>query len=216
MPLKPKQPHLSAEHWTRGKARHEGDLIVLEDPEHYRLFRGKGIPFALAGVRDPQDAVHFANTYGLLRSGRNAGEQRERFRDWQQDIDRILHAIDLYVTSQPGSDTMDLAMLLDECLSDVRIGVIGHMAAADRYSLIWQSHPRDLLGFAYYELAALMIEEREFRYCIECGRPFLVTDRRQQFDSPTCSNRVRHRRWVEGKRQRESAGVPVDAGNQSV
>ena len=212
MPLKPKQPDLSAEHWTHGRARHEGDMIVLEDPQPYRLFRGKGIPFALAGVRDPSDAVQFATTYGLLRSGRNAGVQRERFRDWQTDIEQILHAIDLYVTRPPGADSIELAMLLDECLAEVRIGVTAHLAAADDWSLMWQSHPRDLLGFAYYELAALMIEEREFRYCIDCGRPFLVTDRRQQFDSATCSNRVRHRRWLEGKRQRESAGA-VDAGN---
>jgi len=104
---------------------------------------------------------------------------------------------------------MELAMLLDECLSDVRIGVIAHMTTADKRSLIWQSHPRDLLGFAYYELAALMIEEREFRYCIECGRPFLVTDRRQQYHGPSCSNRARHVRWLENKRQRETT-APID------
>ena len=85
--------------WVRGEASFDGEWVTLIDPEGatvYRPFDVSNLPFDLAAVETPEDAVAFVGKYGLLRHGPSASEHRERFREWVQEIFTLRMAIDLY------------------------------------------------------------------------------------------------------------------------
>jgi len=61
------------------------------------------------------------------------------------------------------------------------------------------ARPPNLVGYAYHQLALLLSRGVEGARCPECGRVFVVKDRRQRFCSPQCAQRARYRRWKERK-----------------
>lgn len=56
-------------------------------------------------------------------------------------------------------------------------------------------HVPNLLGLAYYRLAADIVNRTPMRMCEECGRMFPVHDQRQRFCTKTCASRARYHRW---------------------
>jgi hypothetical protein len=56
--------------------------------------------------------------------------------------------------------------------------------------------PPSLTGWAYHQLALLLVNRQPMQTCDECGRSFISKDRRQRFCSATCGNRARQRRFV--------------------
>ncbi len=60
--------------------------------------------------------------------------------------------------------------------------------------------PPTLVGHAYNQFAMLLNQGVPGGRCPECGRVFVIKDRRQRFCSPQCAQRARHRRWKEKNR----------------
>jgi hypothetical protein len=52
--------------WYRGRAKRDGQMIVLERPEPYEPRTEARIGFELARIRTPDDAVSFVSKFGLL------------------------------------------------------------------------------------------------------------------------------------------------------
>jgi hypothetical protein len=55
--------------------------------------------------------------------------------------------------------------------------------------------PDTLLEICYLQVAFALADKEPLDVCRECGNPFLVEDRRQQFCSSKCGNRARFRRF---------------------
>lgn len=56
---------------------------------------------------------------------------------------------------------------------------------------------QNLLGVVYHELAMLIVGQVPLEECGECGRLYVVEDKRQRFCSKKCGGRARYRRWKE-------------------
>ena len=234
--------------WGRGPARLEFGAIVMDEVTPYVVESDEARVFALAGVRDPDDAVVFAEQYGMLHSGpRDARPLGERFFEWQQVAAQMTETISLVIElrrSQNGDasakgllrryyDTVvarssfygplpdgadvplgDIADLIALEVNGYRIGVASVLVATETngsYSWRFVIGANNLLGSIYQDLAELLVSGREMRLCVECGRPFLLTDPRRLFHNEGCAYRARRRRMLERKRERESGGA-VDAG----
>jgi len=224
--------------WVFGPAVVADGWIVLTEPREGQMPWGgrTDAPWparigttavALVRVRTPVEAVVFAEQFGLLRCGPGAPEFRERFLDWQREIATLAELIDNYIAVYPVVAIEDPAIdifaseylprgnaahaILHASMQHVGVGV-GVRLHIEDHQLGWKVEldPRDLLGTVYAEMAALMVNGTELRYCEDCSKVFLVEDPRQRFCNATCNYRSRRRRMLE-KRQREFAGVPVDA-----
>lgn len=95
-----------------------------------------------------------------------------------------------------------IALVISEGLNGTEQGIVsgaewGDPPALDRFMLA--ARPPDLLGYAYHQVAMLLVNRVPTAPCQDCGRYFLVTDQRQRYCSKTCGNRARHRRWLENK-----------------
>lgn len=78
---------------------------------------------------------------------------------------------------------------------------------------LFSPRPKDLVGYAYHQLALALANRVPMHECPACRRFFVVADRRQNYCSPTCAGRVRYRRWAERKRGRvQGAPQVADAG----
>ena len=89
-------------------------------------------------------------------------------------------------------------------LEKVEVGIAAaHGLAKDGKRLggagdfILTANPPNLLGYAYHQLAHIMNRGEPGSRCPECGRVFIIKDRRQRFCSPQCAQRGRYRRWKE-------------------
>jgi hypothetical protein len=99
-------PHLAALlplsgplEWWRGPARFRDGQVELEPGAGVYEPYADGVdelPFALAGIHAPADAVAFAERFGLLRTGPGAGAYREPFSDWKQLASALRDAFALY------------------------------------------------------------------------------------------------------------------------
>lgn len=75
--------------WRRGPARFDGEWIELDrrGSDLYLPMDMPTLPFDLAGVRSPADAVDFVQRYGLLRQTQGFPDvARERFSEWEVEI----------------------------------------------------------------------------------------------------------------------------------
>ena len=224
--------------WVFGPAVVADGWIVLTEPREGQMPWGgrADAPWprrigttavALVRVRTPVEAVVFAEQFGLLRCGPGAPEFRERFLDWQREIAILAELIDNYIAVYPVVAVEDPAMNIFDsgylpkgnAAHAILHAAMGHVGAGVRlyiedHRIGWQVEldPCDLLGTVYAEMAALMVNGTELRYCEDCSKVFLVEDPRQRFCNTTCNYRSRHRRMLERKRQRESADA-VDAGD---
>jgi hypothetical protein len=97
-------------HWVHGAASIDDDgWIVLRDLRPYAIEFGtmmRQLPFALAGVRSPAEAVAFASDWGLLRVSSPDDDSRlpgptdtirERYVDMQRDASQLANIMSLYV-----------------------------------------------------------------------------------------------------------------------
>jgi hypothetical protein len=100
---------------------------------------------------------------------------------------------------------------ISEGLSDVGIGVDAGfkyqsegqpVGGIDSYLFIVK--PPTLVGYAYYQFAMVMTKGEPARTCADCGRVFLIRDRRQRFCSDGCAQRARYRRWKAKKGKENS------------
>ncbi len=215
--------------WVCGPAVVKDGWIVLTEPREVPMPWGgrHDAPWperigttavALARVRTPGEAAAFAEQFGLLRCGPGAPEFRERFVDWQREIATLSGLIDDYIAVWPVVTTDDLSVNILEseylpianAAHTVLHANLQHVGAGVRLyiedaQLGWKVElaPRDLLATVYSEMAAMMADGKELRYCEDCARAFLVEDPRQRFCDGSCNYRSRHRRMIE-KRQRES------------
>jgi hypothetical protein len=96
--------------WIHGAASIDDDgWVVLRDLQTYPIEFGtmmRQLPFALAGVRSPAEAVAFASDWGLLRVSRPDDDSRlpgptdtirERYVDMQREAGRLASIMALYV-----------------------------------------------------------------------------------------------------------------------
>lgn len=189
--------------------------------------------FAFAAIATREDARTFAERYGLLWHGPDDTSLRESFGDWKREANNVLAILWLYVTiraaasgkqsalaelredwhstypTQPVADDDDLLVRISVEMSD-QFPPISHRVVADAsYEggqpgvLRFAPAPRDLLGLIYHDLALLIVNRQEVRFCEECRRAFDVHDQRQRYCCSTCANRARWRRHVERHRATE-------------
>jgi len=237
--------------WLRGRARHDAGMIMLDEPEQYSIYGNKGLVFELAGIREPDEAVAFATTYGLLWHGADSEDRREPFERWMTEAGKLTNLLrlhrdiqdavkgntvaidDLRVVFEPiwrhafeEAATTDaeilhqaqvmLAAWISEAMDGTTEGMTPGMSweggQPGEFRMI--GYPPHLLAAIYHEFALFVTQRWTALICPECGRSFLPTDARQRYCTPTCSNRARFKRFAERKRERESAGVPVDVGDE--
>lgn len=60
-----------------------------------------------------------------------------------------------------------------------------------------------LVGYAYHDFARRIVNSVPMRTCVECGRAFVLEDKRQKYCSDKCSNRYRHRQWLKNQAAKE-------------
>src|SRR5438132_6698072 len=104
--------------WIRGKGRYSDGWIVLAepDPNTYSPLvpRPDGdLLFELLAVNSPQRAVAFVQSWGLLHHGPGAADHRERFTEWQGEINKLNNILDAYRCIGPAlaGDAKALQML---------------------------------------------------------------------------------------------------------
>jgi hypothetical protein len=73
-------------------------------------------------------------------------------------------------------------------------------AEADPGDFALVALPEDLIGFAYWRVAAMLASKVELRYCGGCHRVFAPRDARQRFHDAACANRHRQRRYLARQR----------------
>ena len=84
--------------WGRGFARYDDGWIVLDEVEQYAVEASEDQVFALAGVREPADALAFVARYGMLQSApTDARPLRERFSQWQHVASQMTETIGLVI-----------------------------------------------------------------------------------------------------------------------
>lgn len=131
--------------WQRGNAVFENGWIIVSDLTPYPLEPGEALedmPFALAGVRSPAEAVAFAERYGLLREGWPLDilakdkplppTLRERYIDWQREAGQLVAIMNLYVdlAAALNGDTAAEASLRD-VIVDMNYPEVKSMAFLD-------------------------------------------------------------------------------------
>jgi hypothetical protein len=126
----------------------------------------------------------------VLAAVSSGGGEMARFRDaW---------AATLPDGADAGSDDDVVAEARATVLAAVNTGLAGaelEVSLDLRPRTILSPHFPDLLGFVYFALAKVLIEEPPLSRCLECGVPFIVRDRRQRFCSERHANRARYRRF---------------------
>jgi hypothetical protein len=102
-----------------------------------------------------------------------------------------------------------IAWHLAEGLSGVEEGVLsgvdwetrpGSRTAGGPLDFRFAVRPRDLVGYAFHQVAMKIVNRAAMTACAECGRMFEIHDARQQYCADRCANRARRRRWVAVKR----------------
>lgn len=218
--------------WLRGQATYADGWLTLEKPDVYLVEHAPDLPFTLAGIRTPAEAVKCVESSGLLRLGMDATEHRERFTDWQQTALELVETMDLYMvfraarqghpeglnrlrelvaraTGQP-SDNEAAKVVVDSAeigLADRLRRGTGQVeceimpGVVTGHNLSWTVVPKTLLSVVYHQLAGLIFTDREFRYCMDCGRVFLVGNLNQRFCNNTCASRHRYHRKAERQRR---------------
>lgn len=81
--------------WLCGHASFDGTYLSLDASRARRYAPyevAESLPFDLAGIREPQDALSFIQKYGLLWHGPDATEHVEKFTDWEREI-RVLNSV---------------------------------------------------------------------------------------------------------------------------
>ena len=85
--------------WRRGPAGIKGEWLVL-DRRRSKLYdlteAARSLPYDLLAIRRPSDALAFIEHYGLLRSHGSDDEPRERYSDWEEEIQRLNGLLRLY------------------------------------------------------------------------------------------------------------------------
>ena len=74
--------------WLRGHASFDGTYLSLDASRARRYAPyevAESLPFDLAGIREPRDALSFIREYGLLWHGPDAAEHSEKFADWERE-----------------------------------------------------------------------------------------------------------------------------------
>jgi len=80
-------------------------------------------------------------------------------------------------------------------------------------SFVFEWQPTTLLQTIYLDMALLITSGVELRTCQQCGRPFVVHDKRQRFCNDVCANRARYQRRAQ--RERETAAA-IDGEGEAV
>ena len=223
--------------WVRGVARVRGGWVTLDEatttryspPDEPDLLR------EFLAIGTARDVGRFASRFGLLRAPDETG-LREPLSDWWDEIGLVSGALKVQLdvvaalrgdkddvvkfreswqATKPdargaGSDTE----LIAEARATVLAAVNRRLGGAQLEISIDSSHgyvlsPRipDLVGFIYFELAKVLIEDAHWRYVSSAARRSSCTIRRQRYCSERHASRARYRRFQE---QREGARVPVE------
>src|SRR3989337_1103362 len=85
--------------WLRGHASFNGTYLSLDvsRAQRYAPYEVAGsLPFDLAGIHQPHEALSFIQKYGLLWHGPDATEHMERFTDWEREIRNLNAVLILY------------------------------------------------------------------------------------------------------------------------
>jgi hypothetical protein len=213
--------------WVVLDERTTSTYSPLDEPDLLREF---------VAIRSSRDIARYASRFGLLRGARALGP-REPLADWWDEIGLVSGALKIQLDAMaamtddegdvarfredwqatlpagvpaPASDAELIVEARAAVLAAVNRGLAGaqleiSMEPSQGYAL----SPRisDLIGFIYFGLAKVLIEEPPLARCLECGAPFAVHDKRQRYCSERHANRARYRRFRDG--QRGAAGAPI-------
>jgi len=207
--------------WRRGFAQYIDGWIVLDTmssiPDWELAMPGRNAPFALAGVRNPNEILSFVEEYGLLRHSAHDGQAREAFVDWQEEVARLNRIMAWHIASLRGavegeSAAREMAHMINEGRGDLVVRTNIRVDPDAPRGFVWQrvAQAKTLISAIYHELDELIEAERDMRYCDDCKRVFLVGDPRQQYCNVTCANRAAYHRRAARAR---AAANHVDAGS---
>ena len=212
--------------WLKGEASFDGTWITLDlrSAEEYLPYADRDLPFELAAVQSPENAIGFVRKYGLLRHGPSASEHRELLSEWEREIVELKLAINLYRgllgiqsgdhgaedqvrtlleidTSEPVEKlaeeaSISVAYLVAKGLDGVEVSMTTEAGweGGDPSSFLFMAKADTLLGYAYFHLSAVIVPRTPLRACPDCGRNFPVRHHNQKYCSTTCSNRTRRRK----------------------
>jgi hypothetical protein len=80
---------------------------------------------------------------------------------------------------------------------------------------VFSAHAPHLVGYAYHQLALLLVQRVPLGTCEGCGRFFRVEHGRQRYCSPRCAGRVRWRRWATRRTGRQEPQEPQEPQEQA-
>jgi hypothetical protein len=112
-----------------------------------------------------------------------------------------------------GQASLAIAWLVNDHLEGVREHVVaeveieatpGSDSAGSPGSFRISAIADTLLGYAYHHLLLTVVNRRPMIDCEECGRFFIVDDKRQRFCSAKCAGRARYRRWSAARAAKSS------------
>jgi hypothetical protein len=174
-------------------------------------------------IESSRDVSRYASRFGLLRRVGERG-LREPLSEWWDEIGLVRGAlcVQLDLLAAVRGSERDMAHLRQaweatvspprrslsdsEIVADARETVIAavnrglagselHVFLNRASRVIFSPHARDLLGFIYFALAEVVVDEPPLARCVECGVPFIVHDRRQRYCSARHASRARYRRF---------------------
>ena len=101
-----------------------------------------------------------------------------------------------------------IGMLISQQLAGTSFGI--EAACHESYdnapgNFVFSPAPPTLLGWAYFQLATLLVERQPMMTCEGCERIFVRRDPRQTFCEPACSARYRNRKKYDIDRGRMNA-----------
>jgi hypothetical protein len=187
------------------------------------------LAFDLATIDSGSQAAQFVEKWGFLRTGPNSGRTSEDLSEliaegqrartilaMQADLLRVneghsleherqwsvvLEALDVEGGTEPLNLAAVTAALVNDALGSTPLALavnpaFGQTGEAPFFAAIGAT---DLLGFAYFQIASLLMDSIPMRECAMCQRPFEVHHPKQMYCSERCGTRARQRRFAAKK-----------------
>ena len=92
------RPVATEARWWRGPARLEDGWLVLdaERAEAYHPIEERDLLYDVAAIGTPREAVEAVERYGLLWTRADGDDPRERFADWERELNKVRGALNIH------------------------------------------------------------------------------------------------------------------------